>query len=119
MLESTKISFLFHPRFYTNKTTNIKYKFLFVLYHLSVFRFIYDIFFICSYYASTAFPVAPTRLVPPIKRQRLMTTARNGKNNQSQKTTSIPPLDQLKVYSKFYLAEITNRRRTVSNIDFI
>ncbi|XP_064212006.1 heterogeneous nuclear ribonucleoprotein C [Tribolium castaneum] len=52
-----------------------------------------------SYYASTSFPVGPSRLVPPIKRQRLMTTARNGKNNQSQKTTTVPPLDQLKVYS--------------------
>jgi hypothetical protein len=54
-----------------------------------------------SYYASTSFPVGPSRLVPPIKRQRLMTTARNGKNNQSQKTSTVPPLDQLKVYSKF------------------
>ncbi|XP_063911338.1 heterogeneous nuclear ribonucleoprotein C isoform X2 [Zophobas morio] len=52
-----------------------------------------------SYYASTSFPVGPSRLVPPIKRQRLMTTARNGKNNQSQKTSTVPPLDQLKVYS--------------------
>ncbi|XP_044744896.1 uncharacterized protein LOC123306806 [Coccinella septempunctata] len=52
-----------------------------------------------SYYASTSFPVGPPRLVPPIKRQRLMTsTVRNGKSNQSQKTT-LPPLDQLKIYS--------------------
>ncbi|KAK9885970.1 hypothetical protein WA026_013847 [Henosepilachna vigintioctopunctata] len=52
-----------------------------------------------AYYASTSFPVGPPRLVPPIKRQRLMTsTVRNGKSNQSQKTT-VPPLDQLKIYS--------------------
>ncbi|XP_049819467.1 heterogeneous nuclear ribonucleoprotein C isoform X2 [Aethina tumida] len=69
-----------------------------------------------SYYASTAFPVAPTRLVPPIKRQRLMTTARNGKNNQSQKTTSIPPLDQLKVYSNQDILICGNCREMFSDL---
>ncbi|XP_050517908.1 heterogeneous nuclear ribonucleoprotein C [Diabrotica virgifera virgifera] len=68
-----------------------------------------------SYYASTAFPVGPTRLVPPIKRQRLMTTTRNGKN-QLQKTTSIPPLDQLKVYSNQDILICGNCRELFSEL---
>lgn len=52
-----------------------------------------------SYYASTAFPVGPPRLVPPLKRQRLMTSTTRNKTNQSAKSNSTPPLDQLKVYS--------------------
>ncbi|XP_056631637.1 heterogeneous nuclear ribonucleoprotein C [Diorhabda carinulata] len=68
-----------------------------------------------SYYASTAFPVGPTRLVPPIKRQRLMTTTRNGKN-QSQKTTIIPPLDQLKVYSNQDILICGNCRELFSEL---
>ncbi|XP_017779294.1 PREDICTED: uncharacterized protein LOC108564707 isoform X2 [Nicrophorus vespilloides] len=54
-----------------------------------------------SYYASTAFPVGPPRLVPPIKRQRLMTASprSNKSNNQTTKNKEIPPVDQLKVYS--------------------
>ncbi|KRT84269.1 hypothetical protein AMK59_1140, partial [Oryctes borbonicus] len=52
-----------------------------------------------SYYASTAFPVGPPRLVPPLKRQRLMTSTTRNKTNQSTKSNSTPPLDQLKVYS--------------------
>lgn len=60
------------------------------------------VFFFCySYYASTAFPVGPGRIVPPLKRQRLMTSStRNGKTNQIQKVMTVPPLEQLKVYSK-------------------
>jgi hypothetical protein len=64
--------------------------------------------------------VGPSRLVPPIKRQRLMTTARNGKNNQSQKTSTVPPLDQLKVYSKFTRLIINRKdffRRNVPNCE--
>ncbi|XP_071050595.1 heterogeneous nuclear ribonucleoprotein C [Onthophagus taurus] len=52
-----------------------------------------------SYYASTAFPVGPPRLVPPLKRQRLMTSTARNKTNQSTKANVTPPLDQLKVYS--------------------
>lgn len=53
-----------------------------------------------SYYASTAFPVGPPRLVPPLKRQRLMATSpRTNKSNQPAKTKEIPPVDQLKIYS--------------------
>ncbi|XP_060519642.1 heterogeneous nuclear ribonucleoprotein C-like 1 isoform X2 [Cylas formicarius] len=69
-----------------------------------------------SYYASTAFPVGPTRLVPPIKRQRLMTTARNGKTSQSQKCTAIPPLDQLKVYSNQDILICGNCREMFSEL---
>lgn len=59
--------------------------------------------FHCSYYASaTSFPVGPPRIVPPLKRQRLMAaTARSAKANPPQKANTIPPLDQLKVYSKW------------------
>lgn len=59
-----------------------------------------NILFLCSYYASTAFPVGPPRLVPPLKRQRLMSSTTRNKSNQSTKSNSTPPLDQLKVYSK-------------------
>ncbi|XP_050302117.1 heterogeneous nuclear ribonucleoprotein C-like 2 [Anthonomus grandis grandis] len=53
-----------------------------------------------SYYASTTFPVGSTRILPPLKRQRLMTSAvRNGKTNVPPKTYPLPSLDQLKVYS--------------------
>lgn len=59
--------------------------------------------FCYSYYASAAsFPVGPPRIVPPLKRQRLMASStRNNKTNQSQKSSTVPPLDQLKVYSKY------------------
>ncbi|GLV45585.1 uncharacterized protein CBL_02605 [Carabus blaptoides fortunei] len=54
-----------------------------------------------SYYASTSFPVGPPRLVPPLKRPRLMTTpGRNGKTNHTQKSMTAPTsIDQLKIYS--------------------
>ncbi|KAL1501716.1 hypothetical protein ABEB36_006996 [Hypothenemus hampei] len=70
-----------------------------------------------SYYASTAFPMGPTRIVPPLKRQRLMTTnSRNSKNNQLQKTIAVPPLDQLKVYSNQDILICGNCREMFSDL---
>ncbi|KAJ8922115.1 hypothetical protein NQ315_004049 [Exocentrus adspersus] len=45
-----------------------------------------------------------------------MASARNGKNNQSQKTTSIPPLDQLKVYSNQDILICGNCREMFSDL---
>ncbi|CAG9864588.1 unnamed protein product [Phyllotreta striolata] len=69
-----------------------------------------------SYYASTAFHVGPTRLVPPIKRQRLMTTTRNGKNQSQKMTVTIPPLDQLKIYSNQDILICGNCRELFSEL---
>ncbi|XP_066149274.1 heterogeneous nuclear ribonucleoprotein C-like 1 isoform X2 [Euwallacea fornicatus] len=70
-----------------------------------------------SYYASTAFPVGPARIVPPLKRQRLMSaTTRNGKIGQIQKCTSIPSLDQLKVYSNQDILICGNCREMFSDL---
>ncbi|CAH1129369.1 unnamed protein product [Ceutorhynchus assimilis] len=71
-----------------------------------------------SYYASTAFPVGPTRIVPPLKRQRLMaSTARNGKNNHTIKaTTPVPPLEQLKIYSNQDILICGNCREMFSDL---
>lgn len=55
-----------------------------------------------SYYASTSFPVGPPRLVPPLKRPRLMTNSgRNGKATQQKNTTTTACIEQLKTYSKY------------------
>ncbi|KAF2883867.1 hypothetical protein ILUMI_22306, partial [Ignelater luminosus] len=51
-----------------------------------------------SYYASSSFAVGPPRVAPPMKRPRLMSSGRN-KTKESQKAVTIPPFDQLKVYS--------------------
>lgn len=51
-----------------------------------------------SYYASSSFAVGPPRVAPPLKRPRLMSSGRN-KSKDAQKTTVVPPFDQLKVYS--------------------
>ncbi|XP_025836163.1 heterogeneous nuclear ribonucleoprotein C isoform X2 [Agrilus planipennis] len=51
-----------------------------------------------SYYASSPFPIGPPRVVPPMKRPRLMSTGRN-KSKESKKSFTLPPLDQLKTYS--------------------
>lgn len=51
-----------------------------------------------SYYASSSFAVGPPRVAPPMKRPRLMSSGRN-KTKETQKSTNVPPLDQLKVYS--------------------
>uniref|UniRef100_A0AAR5Q900 RRM domain-containing protein n=1 Tax=Dendroctonus ponderosae TaxID=77166 RepID=A0AAR5Q900_DENPD len=70
-----------------------------------------------SYYASTAFPIGPTRLAPPIKRQRLMAaSARNGKTCQIQKSTLVPPLDQFKVYSNQDILICGNCREMFSDL---
>lgn len=70
-----------------------------------------------SYYASTAFPVGPTRIIPPLKRQRLMTTSvRNGKSSQAQKNTSLGSLDQLKVYSNQDILICGNCREMFSEL---
>ncbi|KAG5891009.1 hypothetical protein JTB14_022588 [Gonioctena quinquepunctata] len=45
-----------------------------------------------------------------------MTTARNGKSNQIQKTTTIPPLDQLKVYSNQDILICGNCREMFSEL---
>nr|CAH7738551.1 unnamed protein product [Callosobruchus chinensis] len=45
-----------------------------------------------------------------------MSTARNAKNNQSQKSTTIPPLDQLKVYSNQDILICGNCRELFSEL---
>lgn len=60
--------------------------------------------FIFSYYASTAFP---PRLAPPLKRPRLMPPARSQHPKQQKQqpatnTATVPDLNQLKVYSKYF-----------------
>ncbi|XP_076263430.1 heterogeneous nuclear ribonucleoprotein C-like 3 isoform X2 [Rhynchophorus ferrugineus] len=70
-----------------------------------------------SYYASTAFPVGPTRIIPPLKRQRLMTTSsRNGKTSQVQKNSTVASLDQLKVYSNQDILICGNCREMFSEL---
>lgn len=74
--------------------------------------------FIFSYYASTAFP---PRLAPPLKRPRLMPPARSQHPKQQKQqpaanTTTVPDLNQLKVYSKYHRSTFWHIDETVIKV---